>query len=215
MSRSQDVMRNIAPAELAPAAIYKLLISLVVPRPIAWVASLSPAGVANLAPHSYFMILATDPAILGFSSVGTKDTLRNIQATGEYVINIAGEELVERLNLSSGDFPPEESEFTWAGLTPAASLTVAPPSVAEAPVAFEMRLLHVTPYGNQPNHLIVGEVSHIRVRESILAPGGEYVDPARLRAIGRMGGPSYIRTTDLFNLDRPRYADLVQQGRPG
>ncbi|MDQ3043852.1 MAG: flavin reductase family protein [Chloroflexota bacterium] len=205
-------MRDISLGDLAPAAIYKLLISLVVPRPIAWVSSLSASGVANLAPHSYFMILATDPAILGFSSVGTKDTLLNIQATGEYVINIAGEELAERLNFSSGDFPPEESEFTWAGLTPAPSLTVTPPSVAEAPVAFETRLLHATPYGNKPNHLIVGEVSHMRVRKSILAAGGDYADPRKLRAIGRMGGPTYSRTTDLFDLERPKYADLVQRG---
>ncbi|CAA9540605.1 MAG: Nitrilotriacetate monooxygenase component B [uncultured Thermomicrobiales bacterium] len=205
--------REIDLGAMPERARYGLLTSVVVPRPIAWVSSLDADGVPNLAPHSYFMILSTDPPILGFVSVGEKDTLRNIRETGDYVINIAGEHLIEALNLSSADFPSRESEFAWAGLTPEPSRHVRAPAVAEAAVALECRLREVVPYGNTPNYLIVGDVAHLRLAEAVVRDGRVAAD--LLRAVGRHGGPVYSRTADLFTLERPRYADMAARRPDG
>lgn len=201
--------REFAPHEAEDREMSGLLKSVVVPRPIAWVSSQDAAGVLNLAPHSYFMLLAERPTVLGFVSSGRKDTMRNIEATGEYVVNILGEELVNPMNLTSADFPPDEDEFAWAGLTPEASAVVAVPRVAEAPVALETRLVEIKDYGDgeHPSYLVVGEVVHVRVHERIYRD--DRVAPDLLRAVGRMGGMTYIRTTDRFDLGRPKYAELV------
>ena len=204
--------REIDPANLSARKCYALLTSIVVPRPIAWVSSRATDGTLNLAPHSYFMVLSTDPPILGFVSVGEKDTLRNIQATGDYVINVASEHLAEQINLTAADFPPEQSEFTWAGLTPRPSHRVATPGVAEAAVSLEMRLREVTPYGNVPHYLIVGDMVHLRITEAVMRD--DRVAPDLLRAIGRLGGPTYSRTLELFDLQRPTYAGLKQATNP-
>ena len=198
--------REIDPA-LAPRGLYGLLISVVVPRPIAWVSTIGPAGQPNLAPHSFFTVLSKQPPMLGFVSVGVKDTVRNIERTGEYVVNVGGEDLAEAINLSAADFPPEESEFAWAGLTPAPSRLVAAPAVAEAPVSMETRLVEIKPLGDC--FLVIGEVVHVRIAEAVMR--GDRVAPDLLRAIGRLGGPGYTRTTDRFDLHRPTYAGLLQE----
>ena len=206
-------MPDIYPAELPLRALYRLLPSVVVPRPIAWVSSLSSDGVPNVAPHSYFVILSSDPPMLGFVSTGLKDTVRNIRATGEYVINIAGEELAEQLNLSSADFPPGESEFAWAGLTPEPSQMISAPAVGEAPVALELRLSEIKELGNAPSYLVIGDLVHVRIAERVMR--GDQVPPELLRAFGRLGGAGYARTTDRFELERPTYADLSEREREG
>ncbi|HEV2108217.1 MAG TPA: flavin reductase family protein [Thermomicrobiales bacterium] len=187
-----------------------LLKAVVVPRPIAWVSTQGLDGILNVAPHSYFTVLAERPPILGFVSSGRKDTLRNVEARGEYVINIAGEEQIGALNITAADFPETESEFAWAGLTPSPSRVVDPPGVAEAPVAMEMRLIEVRPYGEQPSFLIAGEVVHIRVAERVLR--GHKVAPELLRAVGRLAGSTYTRTGELFDLARPTYRGLIEGG---
>ncbi len=149
--------------------------------------------------------------MLGFVSVGEKDTLRNVRETGEYVVNVAGEDLAEQLNLTSANFPPGESEFAWAGLTPAVSVVVGPPAVAEAPVSLEMRLTAITPYGNPPCYLVAGEVVHLRIAEAVLR--GQRVQPELLRAMGRLAGPTFCRSVDLFEMPRPTYAGLLAEGR--
>src|SRR5687767_9058657 len=138
------------PATLDAASAYHLLNSLVAPRPIAWVSTLSEAGVANVAPHSYFTVMAPDPPTVCYSSGGIKDTLRNSRFTGDFVVNIVGEELAEQMNLTSADFPTGESEFTAAGLTAIPSDLVKSPRMAEAPAAMECRLLQVLEIGNAP-----------------------------------------------------------------
>lgn len=178
----------------------------VVPRPIAWVSTRGADGVGNIAPHSYFITLADTPPVLGFVSSGRKDTLRNIEATGDYVINILGNDLVEAMNLTSANFPVDEDEFRWAGLTPEPSESVAAPRVAEAPIAFELRFRETRNYGttDSPSYLVVGDVVRVRIHERVL--DGHHVLPEQLRAVARMGGPAtYVRTTDRFDIGRPSW----------
>ena len=145
--------------------------------------------------------------MLGFVSVGIKDTLRNVERTGEYVINVAGEDLADRVNLSAANFPPEESEFAWAGLTAEPSRRVSAPAVAEAPVSMEMRLIEIEPIGDC--FLVIGEVVHLRLAEAVMR--GDRVAPDLLRAIGRLAGSTYTRTADLFEMQRPTYAGLLAE----
>ncbi len=197
--------------ESDPRQIAGIVKASVVPRPIAWVSTRGADGVGNIAPHSYFMTLADVPPVLGFVSSGRKDTLRNIEATGDYVINILGDDLTEAMNLTSADFPASEDEFLWAGLTPEPSESVAAPRVAEAPVAFELRHRETRDYGtaDAPSYLIVGDVVRIRVHGRVL--DGHHVLPEQLRAVARMGGPAtYVRTTDRFDIDRPSW-DAVRE----
>ncbi len=200
--------------------IGRLLKSAVVPRPIAWVSTRSADGILNLAPHSYFMILADAPPVLGFVSSGIKDTLRNIRETGTFVINIPDQELADAMNLTSAAFPADEDEFRWAGVTPEPSDSVDVPRVAEAPVAFDLRFREERDFGSadHPSILVVGDVLRIRVHERVLGgePDQQHVLPEALRAIARMGGPAtYSRTTDRFDLDRPAWDDLrVRNGLP-
>lgn len=189
----------------APGVAYHLLNAIVAPRPVAWVSTRSPDGVANVAPHSYFMVLSTAPPILGFSSTGRKDTLRNIEASRDYVINVAGIDLIEQLNLSAADFPPNISEFEWVGLTTLASEIVSAPRVAEAPISMELQLLEVKPIGNA--FLVIGEVLRWHLRRSILRDGR--IDPRLMCQFGRHAGSQYSRITEYFNLERPTYRGLV------
>ena len=192
-----------------PRQIAAIVKASVVPRPIAWVSTRGADGVLNLAPHSYFVILNDAPPVLGIVSSGRKDTLCNIEATGDYVINILGDDLVEAMNVTSANFPATEDEFAWAGLTPEPSARVAAPRVAEAPVAFELRHRETRNYGtdDNPSYLIAGDVQHIRIHARVLdADNGHRVLPERLRAVARMGGPTtYARTTDCFDLTRPSW----------
>lgn len=128
------------PAAMSRNEFYKLLTAVVVPRPIAWVSTISPDGAsANLAPHSFFTIASVAPPVVQFTSVGRKDTLRNVEATGQFVVNLAPEGLFEQINDTGTDFPPGVSEFESAGVGSEPSLRVKPPRVAASPVALEVR----------------------------------------------------------------------------
>lgn len=193
-----------------PRQIAGIVKSSVVPRPIAWVSTRDRDGVGNIAPHSYFMTLADHPPVLGFVSSGRKDTLRNIESTGDYVINIVGDHLVDQMNITSASFPASEDEFRWAGLTMEPSSGVGAPRIAEAPISFELRHRETRNYGTDasPSYLVVGDVVRIRIHERVLAAGasGHHVLPEHLRAVARMGGPAtYTRTTDRFDLARPSW----------
>jgi flavin reductase (DIM6/NTAB) family NADH-FMN oxidoreductase RutF len=133
-----------------------------------------------------------------------KDTLYNIEATGEFVVNIVSEEFAEQMNLCSADVPPEVDEFELSGLTPVASDLVKPPRVAESKVQMECRLHQIIRVSDQPGGgiLVLGEVLRFHVLESLL--DGYKIDPDRLNAIGRMGGPTYVRTRDRFEMQRPK-----------
>jgi flavin reductase (DIM6/NTAB) family NADH-FMN oxidoreductase RutF len=207
-------MRVLDPAQIAANDIYKLMIGMIVPRPIAFVSSVDAAGVRNLAPFSYFTACSSNPPVVCFCTTvragaqPNKDTLRNIQATGEFVVNIVSEEFAAQMNMCSADVPPEVDEFALSGLTPLASDLVKPPRVAESKVQMECRLHQIVPVSDKPGGgiLVLGEVLRFHVLESLFddQKGGYKIDPDRLLAIGRMGGPTYTRTRDRFEMQRPK-----------
>jgi len=203
-------MLRFDPADHSAPDIYKLMIGMVVPRPIAFVSSLDEQGVRNLAPFSYFMACTADPPVVCFVSSyrrtehPTKDTLRNIVATKEFVVNIVSEEFAGGMNLTAAEVAPEVDEFELSGLTPVASELVRPPRVGESHAQMECRLRQLLPIGEAPGGgtLIFGDVLRFHVDEQII--DGYKIDPDKLKAIGRMGGPTYVRTHDRFDMQRPK-----------
>ena len=203
--------KEIVPTDLPGKEAYHLLTSLVVPRPIAWISTLSTKGVRNVAPHSYFNAISSSPLIVHFTSTGTKDSLVNACATGEFVVNIVSRDLAEPMNLTAANFPPEEDEFAWAGLEAAPSILVKPPRVAAAKAALECRVVHTVELGN--GNMVFGEVVLVVVDEAIVKDGR--ADPELLAPIGRLGGSTYTDAArGLFDLKRPSYDDAQRKGRP-
>jgi flavin reductase (DIM6/NTAB) family NADH-FMN oxidoreductase RutF len=201
---------DLDPANLSASDVYRVLISVITPRPIAWISTVSLSGVVNLAPFSFFNGVAPDPPTVLFSGVNhrdgrKKDTVINVEATGEFVVNIASFDLREPLNNSAADLPYEVSELERAGLTPVPSLRVRVPRVAEARAHLECVLHKIVVVGEGPlaANLVIGRVVLIHVADTVLDPNGR-VDPRALDTIGRMGGDGYVRTTDIFSLPRPR-----------
>ena len=203
-------MCTIDPAQQSSNDIYKLMIGSIVPRPIALVSSVDEAGVRNLAPFSYFTACSANPPVVVFCPVlrpqplGAKDTLRNVLATHEFVVNIVSEEWVEKMNATAAQVPPQVDEFVLAGLTPLPSELIKPARVAESHVQMECRLLQVVQVSDKPGGgtLVLGEVLRFHVRQDLIEDF--HIDPAKLRAVGRMAGSTYIRTSDRFDLERPK-----------
>jgi flavin reductase (DIM6/NTAB) family NADH-FMN oxidoreductase RutF len=203
-------MRALDPAQIAANDIYKLMIGMIVPRPIAFVSTVDAAGVRNLAPFSYFTACGSNPPVVCFSTAVRsgprpyKDTLENVKATAEFVVNIVSEEFAAQMNLCSAEVAPEVDEFELSGLTPIASDLVKPPRVAESKAQMECRLHQIVPVSDRPGGgiLVLGEVLRFHVLESLL--DGYKIDPDKLNAIGRMGGPTYVRTHDRFDIQRPK-----------
>ncbi|GAC1452619.1 MAG: flavin reductase family protein [Vulcanimicrobiaceae bacterium] len=180
----------------------------IVPRPIGWVSSVSAAGVNNIAPFSFFNAACAAPMIVTFAPMrdsdtgNKKDTLQNIEATGQYVINIVSEPLLEAMDRTGEDFPPEIDEFAAVGLTPERSRVVAPPRIAEAKIHFECRLVQVLHFGDGTpgsGSLVIGEVVHVHAGDDAL--DGARVDATRLQPVSRMGGPNYARP-DIIDYQR-------------
>lgn len=189
--------------------VYHLLVSLVTPRPIAWVTSRSPSGVINLAPFSFFNAFGANPPVVVFSPTlrrdGTKkDTLKNIESAGEFVINAAVAKLAQMINLTAKEIPSEESELTLANLQTAPSKSITIPRVAESPFALECKVIQILPIGSGPiaTNLIIGQVLHMHIDDSILDPQGK-VDPRKLQTVARLGGDYWCNTSDLFEQRRP------------
>ncbi|WP_404391504.1 flavin reductase family protein [Humibacillus xanthopallidus] len=196
------------PAEdrLTAGAAYRLLTASVVPRPIAWVSSRSATGVDNLAPHSFYTVVSTDPPMVAFTSVGRKDTLDNVETTKEFVVNLAPEWLFEQVNATGTDYPAGMSEFDVEGVVREDALTVAPPRVAGSPVALECRLHEVRPTGNC--WVVVGEVLHVAVAEDVLdesVPGSPHVDIRRARPLSRLGRDEWGLLGEIREIARRRY----------
>ncbi len=203
----------IDPATTPRGAIDHLLNSSVAPRPIAWVSTCGATGVANVAnvaPHSYCMIVSSDPPIIAFSSSGAKDTLANIRATGEFVYNQVSDALAAAMNLSSADVPLGTSEFDWAGLTPTPSAVVGAPRVGESPAALECRLRDIQEFGHGPSYLIIGDVAHIAVAPDLFVDG--ILDNTRTRPVGRLARTQYTHSRTFFDLERPIYRALLGAG---
>lgn len=184
--------------------------AIVGPRPIGWISTQNAAGALNLAPYSFFNAFNYVPPIVGFASIGTKDTLRNIEATGEFVWNLATRSLAKAMNQSCAAVPPEVSEFDLTGLTPLPSTRVRPPRVAESPVTFECRstqILQLQGIDGEavPTWLILGEVVAVHIDQALLKDG--VYDTAGAGHILRGGGPADYFTVgpeQLFRMHRPR-----------
>ena len=200
----------IEPGALPPGQFYHLLNAAIAPRPVSWISSLAADGTANLAPHSYTTVFALNPPIVGFVSTSLKDSVRNVRATGDFVYHIACDALVERLNRTAADFPPNVSEFDWAGLTKLKSDLVKSFRVAEAPIAFECRLVEVIQIAGQESLLVLGEVLRAHLAEEIMVGGR--IDPVKLQPLGRLAGSQFSRLGELFNLSRPTYQSLLADG---
>ena len=218
---------EIAPENLTVAERYKLLIGSIVPRPIAFVSTISPAGEHNLAPFSFYNGVGSNPMTVVFCpgndpDGSEKDTLRNCKpvaegGTGEFVVNASVESYRRAVAAAAEALPHGESEFELVGLTPAASRVVAPPRVAESPVSFECRTLQVirtNPGAPGGGNLVLGEVVFVHVRDELVNER-MHVDPEALAAIGRMGGLGYCTTRDRFELPRGRAALADDPGASG
>jgi flavin reductase (DIM6/NTAB) family NADH-FMN oxidoreductase RutF len=195
---------EIDPAKLDRKEAYKLMISLIVPRPIAFVTSVSQTGHANLAPFSFFNGVSSHPPIVmiavGGRKDGRKDTWNNIEATGEFVVNVVVPEIVDAMVLASRDYPPEVDEIAVTGLTPVPSRTVKPPRIAESPVQMECRLEKLVEVAGTA--VILGRVLLYHVQDTLLEDGA--VAPDKLRPVARLGGDLYAHLGEIFAKPRPR-----------
>ena len=203
----------INPSEHDYNAIYKLMIGAIVPRPIAFVSSLSADGIRNLAPFSFFNGVCSNPPIITFSTTvrkdgQRKDTLNNVEATGEFVVNIVSEDFAEKMNLCSADVPPSVDEFAISGLTPIPSDLVKPPRVQESRIAMECTLVQIVHLNQEPGggSIVIGEIVRFHIADELFE--NFRIDPEKLRAVGRMGGPTYTRTRDRFDLVRPKTGEM-------
>lgn len=193
----------IDPSKLDPQMVYKLLIGSVVPRPIAWVSSLSPEGVPNLAPYSFFTVASRNPPTLCVSigereggEPSPKDTLRNVEETGEFVVNVVSLPLSNAMHESSKAHPPGADEFEAAGLTAESCEVVAAPRVGEAAISMECELDRVLPVGT--DHLVLGKVVRVHVRDDLYGETGR-IDVAGLDPLGRLAG-DYTKIETIFKL---------------
>jgi len=217
-SVSNLLLLSINPQNCEARQVYKLMTGIIVPRPIALVSTLDRNGVANLAPFSFFAGVGSNPPTVLFcptvraavdGAPGTrpeirKDTLRNVEETGEFVINVVNEGLAVQANIAAAEVAPEVDEFELAGLGTVPSEAVRPPRVAGSPAQMECRLLQVIYTGRMPGSgvIVLGEVVRFHLREDLL--DDFRVDPARLSAVGRMAGNTWVRTRDRFELVRPK-----------
>jgi flavin reductase (DIM6/NTAB) family NADH-FMN oxidoreductase RutF len=200
-------------AELSAQDRYKLLVSTVVPRPIAWVVTCDPQGLLNAAPYSFFNVFANEPPVVcigigGRAPGDAKDTGNNIRATGEFVVNLVSAETAAQMNVTAIDFPHDVDEIAEARLTTLASTRVRPPRIAESPVAMECELF-TTMELNPERLLVFGRVVAMHIRdEAVLDAGRCYIDTPKLDLVGRMHGAGwYVRTTDRFEMARIRPQD--------
>jgi len=191
-------------SELPPLERYKLLIGLVIPRPIAWISTYSANGVANCAPFSFFNVFSEDPplCVIGInprSDGQIKHSLKNIRRTKEFVVNLVDEDTANAMHLSSKEFPEEVSEFEQAGLTPAPAITVRHPRIAQAAACLECkleRLIVISP----TRELVLGEIQLVHARDGIIDPQTKRISEKNYRPIGRLFADRYITTRERFNL---------------
>jgi len=200
----------IDPSSRDPFDVYRLLSGSILPRPIAFVSTMSPEGILNLAPFSFFTVVSANPPIICFCPMvrggerPKKDTLMNIEATKEFVVNIVSEDFAAPMNSTAGEYPPDVDEFQLSGLTPIPSDIVKPPRVKESRVNMECKLHSVTHVSDKflGGNLVLGEVVRFHVQDGMINDICE-IDADQLNAIGRMAGPVYVRTKDRFEMIRP------------
>lgn len=199
-------MHSIDSTTLPPREAARLLMSIVVPRPIGWASTVSAAGLLNLAPFSFFNAVDSNPPMVMLSisrrQGEAKDTLRNIQATGEFVVNIADESLAAALMLTSGEYGAGVDEFEVARLATAPSIVVRPPRVAQAPAALEVKLTQVVPVSETGYTMVIGRALYFHVREGLLRANG-MVDAELLRPLARLAGDEFATIGRVFEMARP------------
>lgn len=197
------------PRTLSPAQAYAWMTSLITPRPIAWVSTVDASGRSNLAPFSFFNGVTSSPPTLLFVPVNLrdgakKDTILNLEIVPECVVHIVPRTLAEKMNACAARLPRGESEFTAFDIPATPSLHVRPPRVADAPAAFECRVRQIVPVGEGPlaAHVVIADILWVHIQDDVLDPAG-VIDPAKLDAVGRLGGEDYATTRDRFQLARP------------
>jgi flavin reductase (DIM6/NTAB) family NADH-FMN oxidoreductase RutF len=216
--RPTDILdgMNVIPSDLSHSELYGLILNSVAPRPIAWVSTLSASGQPNLAPFSFFNCVCVEPALLAFAPGRraskqadlahgeAKDTLRNVRETNEFVVNIVTYELAEAMNLTSGEYDASVNEFEVAQIATAPSQVVKAPRVEASPVSFECRLYQILDFSPSPRgaSLVIGEIVSIHMHDANIKDGK--LDRNSLDLIGRMGGIQYTRTTQRFDMVRPK-----------
>jgi len=191
-------------ADWAARDRYFVLTGLVIPRPIGWISTLSAAGVRNLAPYSYFNLMGSNPAYVAMGSTGVKDSLANLREVPQFVANIVTMDLLEKMNFTSGNFPREEDEFGWAGLTPVASARVRPARVGEAKAHLECEVAQVVTDGE--TNIILGRIVHVHVDPSVWKDGR--VDANLLHPVCRLSGLNYASLGEIFRIQRPQWKDV-------
>jgi flavin reductase (DIM6/NTAB) family NADH-FMN oxidoreductase RutF len=200
---------EIDPQETSQKNIYKILTGAVIPRPIGWISSISKDGVPNLAPFSFFNAVGEDPPHVMFSTVRTgdknKDTLNNVLATKQFVVNMATEELVEAMNATSIELPPNGNEFEYAGLNPIPSVKVKPFRVKESPITFECELVHhysLEDHKNGGATIMIGRIVMFHVDESVLLEDYK-INMETYRPVARLAGSNYAKLGEIFSIKRP------------
>jgi len=205
---------DIDPTTIERRERYKLLCGLVVPRPVALVTSLSEDGVVNAAPFSFFNVFSEEPAVavLGLNARpegGAKDTKRNIEASGEYVIHLVSDSQADAMNVCAVNFPPDISEIDMAGFTLKPSRVVKPPTIVEAPVALETKLMQVIPV-SPTRDVVLGEIIRFKARPGIVDPEKLYVDIEKYRPIARLFGNLYASFGEVFEVKRQTYDEWMK-----
>lgn len=193
---------EVALSELAAKERYRLLIGLVVPRPIAFITTRGAGGIVNAAPFSFFNVMGEDPPVVVVSletraDGSVKDTTRNIARTGEFVVNLVDEAIAAAMHQSSADYPPEVSEVAAVGLSLAPCRAVAVERIAEAPASLECRVMQALEVGRS-RRIVIGEVLRLHVRDELIEPQSKRIRDDAYHPIGRLFGNSYVRTRDRF-----------------
>ena len=204
-----DRALEVGPDDWRGRAFYFLMNALVVPRPIGWISTISRSGVRNLAPYSHFNLMGSNPFYCAFASTGVKDTITNLREVPQFVANIVSLQLLERMNFTSCDFPREEEEFGWAGLTPVPAAKVRPFRVGEAKAHLECEVAQIVADGN--TNIVLARIVHAHVDPSIWRNGR--VDPKLLDPACRLAGSSYAALGELVNVMRPEWKNV--QGSRG
>ena len=195
---------EVAPGDWATRDFYHLMTSLVIPRPIGWMSTISASGVRNLAPYSYFNLMGSDPFYVAFGSTGVKDTVTNLREVPEFVANIVTMHMLEEMNFTSGNYPRDEDEYQWAGLTPVPSAKVRPPRVGEARAHLECEMVQIV--SDRNTHIVLGRIVHAHVDPSVWKDGR--VHPKLLDPVCRLGGSGYASLGDLYSVERPEWKNV-------
>jgi len=202
------------PSQTEPGNIYKLLIGSITPRPIAFVSTISKEGVNNLAPFSFFTGVSANPPVIGFSPMinmegRMRDSRLNSESYEEFVVNVVSEDIAEQMNATAVDVPPDVDEFKLSGLTPAPCNIVRAPRVKEARISMECKLIQVVEIGKEKlaGAFVMGEIVQFHIADEIF--DNYRIDADKLNTVGRMGGMSYTRTNDRFDLPRPSLEEAM------